>query len=156
MDPCRGPIYFPASPQNSLESACKDSDHRSETLNKCEEATPIKTGNRVFDISQGLGRESGMTWKTEGIGMHGWSEPRKMLLPLQATRKQPGAAEVWTCTHDVCQNPASHRHTKAALQLQTCLRGVARSSATGSPEANLHYLYTDCCYPGQITTRCFP
>lgn len=90
MDPCRGPIYFPASLQNSLESACKDSNHRSETLNKCEEATPIKTGNRVFSITQGLRRKSGMTWKTEGIGMHGWSEPRKMSLPLQAMRKQQG------------------------------------------------------------------
>lgn len=87
VDPCRGTIYFPASLQNSLESACKDSNHRSETLNKCEEATPIKTGNRVFNVTQGLRRKSGVTWKTEGIGMHGWSELKKILLPLQAMRK---------------------------------------------------------------------
>lgn len=87
VDPCRGTIYFPASLQNSLESACKDSNHRNETLNKCEEATPIKTGNGVFNITQGLKRRSGVTWKTEGIGMHGWSELKKTLLPLQAARK---------------------------------------------------------------------
>lgn len=47
VGPCRGTIYFPARLQSSPESACKDSNHRSETLNKCEEATPIKIGNSV-------------------------------------------------------------------------------------------------------------
>lgn len=89
MDPCRGPAYFPASLQNSLESACKDSNHRSETLNKCVAATPIKTGNGVVNVTQGLRRKSGMTWKTEGIGMHRWNEPRRMSPLLQAMRKQP-------------------------------------------------------------------
>lgn len=84
---CWGAIYFPESPRNSPASACRDSNLRSKTLNKCEEATPIKTGNRECNITQGLRRKSGVTWKTEGIGMHGWCELKKTLLPLQATKK---------------------------------------------------------------------
>lgn len=94
MSPWWGTIYFPESPQNSPESACKDSSHRSKTLNKCEEATPIKTGNRKCNITQGLRRKSTVTWKTEGIGLHGWCELKKTLLPLKDMRK-PREGKYW-------------------------------------------------------------
>lgn len=95
VDPCRGPIFFPASLQKSLKPACKDSNHRSKTLNKCEEATPIKPGSRMFNITQGLRSKSGMTWKTEGVRMHWWNELREMSWLWENSKKENTRAPGW-------------------------------------------------------------